>query len=246
MEHFLIFDFCENFEFFGEKPLGIDTRQDMSLTQHLFNQRLKLIFLLQKRPDPDSQNLAEELRHYLHQQVEQLNEESFLVRQHWRVVEKYRDRHRFNALNELEVKELADHIAPLVFGPDDDELAKRFDQLCYTMELDLLRSGSVAAHLVQNQPLGKFVRSIVGLDLASARAVFSAFINKPAMNAQQIRFMDLFIQDLTTNGVIEVDKLFEPPFTEISTEGLLGVFSLDEAMELESLIGEVNRFAEVG
>ncbi|GAB3542499.1 DEAD/DEAH box helicase family protein [Pontibacter brevis] len=389
-EHFLIFDFCENFEFFGQKPEGLDSRQGKSLTQRLFNQRLKLIFHLQKYPEHAA--YADELRQYLHRQVTQLNDESFLVRQQWREVEKYRDLHQFNALNELEVKELADHIGPLVFEVEEDEKAKRFDQLCYTMELELLLNGSIATHLVQEtqgqadaltkrgnvpqvavklefirqvqgqaywadvtlykleslrkdlrnlmryiqgqaapivytdlddevlvvtepkpvvvtglnleayrkrvaqylierkhhlvihklrtnqpvtpeelqelenmlfdqgevgtreqfekaygkQPLGRFIRSIVGLDITSAREVFSKFINNPSMNPQQIRFMDMIIQYLCTNGCIEIGKLFEAPFTEVSSKGLLGVFSPDEANEVVSLLEQVNQYAEVG
>ncbi|GAB2721419.1 restriction endonuclease subunit R [Hymenobacter frigidus] len=389
-EHFLIFDFCENFEFFDQKPQGIDSKQGKSLTHRLFEQRLKLIFTLQKRAEPEYQEYADELRKHLHEQVEQLEEDSFLVRQHWRVVEKYRDVHRFNALNELEVKELCDHLAPIVFEPEEDELAKRFDQLCYTMQLDVLKNGTVSAHLVQEtrsladalskraaiplvnqkmplikqvqgdaywttmplskaedlrkelrnlmrfiqtekrppvytnlddevlavsepkaliikagnldayrkrvtqylmerrthltihklrtnqpiepgellalenllfeqgevgtreqfeqaygkQPLGKFIRSIVGLEAGSVREVFSSFINNPSMNAQQIRFLDLIVQYLGSNGYLETAQLFDSPFTEVSTHGLLGVFNQDQATEVVSLLQRVNQYAE--
>jgi type I restriction enzyme R subunit len=391
-EHFLIFDFCENFEFFDLKPKGIDARQGKSLTQRLFEQRLKLIFALQKHDEPEYQQYADELRQYLHKQVEQLEDESFLVRQHWRVVEKYHDVHQFNALNELDVKELIDHLAPIVFETEEDELAKRFDQLCYKMELDVLKNGSIAAHLVQEarsladalskratipmvaekmplikqvqgaaywvevplpkleqlrhdlrhlmrfiqtdkrppiytnlddkvlavaepqallvktpsleayrkrvtqyllerrahltihklrtnqpieagellalenllfeqgevgtreqfeaaygqQPLGKFVRSIVGLDASAVREAFSTFINTPSLNAQQIRFLDLIVQYLSSNGFLDTEKLFEAPFTEVSAHGLLGVFNPAQAGEVVSLLERVNQYAEAG
>jgi type I restriction enzyme R subunit len=389
-ENFLIFDFCENFEFFDQKPQGNESKQGKSLTQRLFEQRLKLIFHLQKQPEPEFQQYAQELREHLHKQVVQLEDESFLVRQHWREVEKYRDVHCFSALNELDVKELVDHIGPIVFEVEQDELAKRFDQLCYSMELDLLTKGSVAAHLMQearsladslskrasiptvgekmplikqvqgtaywtdttlaklehlrqelrslmrfiqsekrppiytslddevlavaepkalvikgvnldayrkrvtqyllerkthltihkirtnqpigqpelldlenmlfdqgevgtreqfekaygNQPLGKFVRSIVGLETSAVREAFSSFINNPSMNVQQIRFLDLIVQYLGSNGYLETDKLFEAPFTELSTNGLLGVFNENQASEVVLLLERVNRYAE--
>ncbi|MDO7846282.1 DEAD/DEAH box helicase family protein [Hymenobacter sp. M29] len=389
-ENFLIFDFCENFEFFDLKPKGIDARQGKSLTQRLFDQRLKLIFALQKHEEPEHQEYADELRQHLHKQVTLLEDESFLVRQHWRVVEKYRDVHQFNALNELDVKELMDHLAPIVFEAEQDELAKRFDQLCYTMELDVLKNGSIAAHLVLEtrsladalskrttipmvaekmplikqvqgaaywtdvplvkleqlrhdlrhlmrfiqtdkrppiytnlddevlavaepqaiitktnsleayrkrmtqflqerrthltihklrtnqpieagellalenllfeqgevgtraqfeaaygqQPLGKFVRSIVGLEATAVREAFSAFINTPSLNAQQIRFLDLIVQYLSSNGFLETEKLFEAPFTEVSAHGLLGVFNATQAGEVVSMLERVNQYAE--
>jgi hypothetical protein len=49
------------------------------------------------------------------------------------------------------------------------------------------------------QPLSKFVRSIVGLDAGAVREAFSTFINTPSLNAQQIRFLDLLVQYLSSN-----------------------------------------------
>ncbi len=97
-ENFIIFDFCENFEFFGNKPKGLETKKGRSLTERLFEQRLKLIHLLQKKGGIPYLTYAEDLKRFLHEQVNRLNEDSFLVRQHWRMVEKYRDIHRWNAL----------------------------------------------------------------------------------------------------------------------------------------------------
>lgn len=52
------------------------------------------------------------------------------------------------------------------------------------------------------QPLGTFIRSIVGMDLTAANTAFSSFINSPSINASQIRFVNMIIQYLSTNGVI--------------------------------------------
>jgi type I restriction enzyme R subunit len=49
---------------------------------------------------------------------------------------------------------------------------------------------------------------------------------------------------LTANGIVEVEKLFEPPFTEISNNGLLGVFNQTQAGEVVELIKTVNIRAE--
>ena len=65
------------------------------------------------------------------------------------------------------------------------------------------------------------------------------------MNASQIRFVNLLIQYLTTNGVITAEKLFEPPFTEINSNGLLGVFGQTQAQEVVQLINDINQKAMV-
>ena len=73
---------------------------------------------------------------------------------------------------------------------------------------------------------------------------FSTFINNPSMNAQQIRFLDLIVHYLGSNGYLESEALFEAPFTEISTHGLLGVFNQQQATEVVSILERVNHYAE--
>jgi type I restriction enzyme R subunit len=91
------------------------------------------------------------------------------------------------------------------------------------------------------QPLGEFIRSIVGLDLEAAREAFSKFINNPALNAKQIRFVDTIIQSLGSNGVVEASALFEPPFTDIANNGLIGVFNKEQADELVTILSDIKQ-----
>jgi type I restriction enzyme R subunit len=387
--HFIIFDFCENFEFFGKKPEGEKDSKSKSLSQRLFEQRLRLVHLLQKQDDAALRQQGDQVQKFLVKQVADLNDESFLVRQHWRVVEKYKDPYSWNALNELDIKELFDHVGPLINEVGEDEDAKRFDLLCYTMQALLLIKGVTADHLINDvkeiaaklskkgsipavaakmdlikhvqtkqywqelsvmkyehlrndlrnlirfidgdtrlivytnfedqwegntaeydfalapnnldaykkrvshyimthqdhitihklrmnqpitngelktlekmlfeqgeagtreqfekaygqQPLGKFIRSIVGLDVQAAKQALGKFVNEPALNSQQIRFVDTIIKYLTVNGVIDPDALFAPPFTDIASNGLIDVFSKDQATEIVSLVEHINQNA---
>jgi type I restriction enzyme R subunit len=43
------------------------------------------------------------------------------------------------------------------------------------------------------QPLGRFIRNIVGLDAQAAKLAFADILNNQTLNAQQIRFMDAII-----------------------------------------------------
>jgi type I restriction enzyme R subunit len=95
-----------------------------------------------------------------------------------------------------------------------------------------------------DQPLGWFIRSIVGLDVAAANQAFGQFINNPSLNSSQIRFLNLIIQYLTNNGVITAEKLFEPPFTDISTNGLLGVFNDTSAREVIDILEDIGNKAK--
>lgn len=78
------------------------------------------------------------------------------------------------------------------------------------------------------EPLGVFIRKIIGLDVNAARLAFGEFLGRTNLRADQIRFIDLIIQHLTVNGVIDKRMLAEPPFTEVNDQGIFGVFP-DEA-----------------
>lgn len=387
---FLIFDFCENFEFFQQKPKGLEGTVGKSLSQRLFELRLRLAQALLASTTASEKAYGQLLLDGLIAQTQALNTESFLVRQHWRVVEKYRDPNAWNALQDLDIKALFDHIAPLIVEVDQDERAKRFDALMYGIQLalwqqekrvvglidkvvqtagmlskkasipmvaqqmpfirqaqdaafwqegDLLaveelrlalrdimkfldanqapmyytsftdtfhsdavefpllysvndldtyrrkveeyvkrHSHHVVIHKLRNniqitrseltqleqmlfeqgelgtkedfvraygeQPLGTFIRSLVGLDVRAAKEAFGSLLAEHSLNAQQIRFLDMVIDFLSVKGVVDPGLLFEPPFTDIDTSGIMGVFDQDTSARIISLIRTINSRAE--
>ncbi len=90
------------------------------------------------------------------------------------------------------------------------------------------------------KPLGEFIRSIVGLELAAAQEAFAEFIQASTLRADQLTFINSIITYLTKNGTIDKDMLFEPPFTHVHDQGLLGVFDDAEATKVVKLIDRVN------
>jgi len=93
------------------------------------------------------------------------------------------------------------------------------------------------------QSLGKFIRSIVGLDRDAAKEVFSEFLAGKNLSADQITFINQIVEHLVKNGVMNPERLFEQPFTDSHAEGLAGVFPND-AERILAVIEEVNRRAE--
>jgi len=91
-------------------------------------------------------------------------------------------------------------------------------------------------------PLGQILRSIVGLDNVAVNERFTAFAQKHHLSSEQLRFLTLLKDHIRQFGAITTDALFNPPFTRIHTEGLVGVFPI-EAQHTE-LVGIVNTFGE--
>jgi type I restriction enzyme R subunit len=90
------------------------------------------------------------------------------------------------------------------------------------------------------QPLGKFIRGIVGLETNAAKLAFGEILAGQTLNSQQIRFMDMIINFFSIKGVIEPSMLFEPPFTDIDTSGIMGVFDTEVSARIINLIEEIN------
>jgi type I restriction enzyme R subunit len=57
-------------------------------------------------------------------------------------------------------------------------------------------------------------------------------------------FMKNIISFLEINGTIDKSMLFEPPFTDINDQGLLGVFDDAEAVKVIRIIETINKNAE--
>jgi len=96
------------------------------------------------------------------------------------------------------------------------------------------------------QPLGQFVRSIIGLDIEASNRAFSTFINSGNLTADQMKFIDTIIQYLTTNGIIDKSMLFESPFTDLNDQGIVGVFNDAETTKIINILDEINSNANVG
>ncbi len=67
--------------------------------------------------------------------------------------------------------------------------------------------------------LGIFVRHLVGLDRAAAKEAFEKYLDGTAFSADQIRFVNLIVDELTKNGVMEPTRLFESPYTDHAPTG---------------------------
>ena len=67
--------------------------------------------------------------------------------------------------------------------------------------------------------LAYFVRSLVGMDRAAAQAAFSGFLSDQSLTPQQIRFVEMVIEQLTARGIMEASALYEAPFSSVHSGG---------------------------
>ncbi len=91
----------------------------------------------------------------------------------------------------------------------------------------------------ESHGLGLFIRSLVGLDREAAMQAFSEFISGSTATPNQIEFIDLIVQELTRNGVMDPDRLFQSPFTDLSAQGPLGVFPPAKVTRLVDVLNTI-------
>jgi type I restriction enzyme, R subunit len=91
--------------------------------------------------------------------------------------------------------------------------------------------------------LGLFIRSLVGLDQAEAKRAFNKFLNGQKYNSNQIEFVNMIIDYLTRNGVMKADALYEPPYTNFNSDGLSGVFSIDDSHQIVAILDSIQKNA---
>lgn len=106
-----------------------------------------------------------------------------------------------------------------------------------------LHAGDLLIHFPNPENrLDLAIRQIIGLDAEAVDRHFTQFVQKyPALTAHQMRFLALIQQHIVNYGCLEIDKLYEPPFTRVHAEGVDGVFDREEQIEdLVALIREAN------
>jgi type I restriction enzyme, R subunit len=181
---FLIFDFCQNLEFFEQDLPTSEGALGESLGTRLFKARLELLLALDEREmgvaaahasEPparweghDDASVRRATAELLRTQVAAMNVDNFLVRPRRRLVEVYREASAWEALTPEQVADLAAPRSGLASLPTElpaeDEEAKRFDLLMLRTQLCVLRAEPGFARLQQQ------VQTIAGL-LAEQAAI---------------------------------------------------------------------------
>ncbi len=154
-EHFYIFDWCRNFEYFDKNPDGQTAAVAPSLTEKIFSIRAKIAFHLQHQQwqeDEYARGLHDEIKALLKEQVASLSDSHISVREKWADVSHFKDNDSWTYISEVDVNTLSNVIAPLLPKNTLDESAKKFDLLVMLIELSLIGgegNATKAVHSVQ-------------------------------------------------------------------------------------------------
>jgi len=109
------------------------------------------------------------------------------------------------------------------------------------LEKMLVQAGGTQPLMVEvkNVGLGLFVRNLVGMDREAAMHAFSELLQGSKLTPDQIEFIELVVQELTQNGVVLPERLFEPPFTDINAQGPTAVFPTAQVTRIIEVLKDI-------
>ncbi|MBQ3770151.1 MAG: DEAD/DEAH box helicase family protein [Prevotella sp.] len=189
-EKFIIFDFCNNFDYFDENPQGVEASRAVSLTERIFRQKAELTLLLQEGAQQAfDHQLHGELKDELQQLVNGLGFERILVRKHGTAIEPFRDAKYWEALEEKDLEVLKGTIAPLLVA-SGDEMAMKLDVLMYACELAYLKKA----------PIPKAVTDKIRQLCIFLKAKKS---NIPQVRQQMATIEEVMAEEFWTNATLE-------------------------------------------
>ena len=146
--HFIIFDYCGNFEYFDAHPDGTDGLGGRSLSQRLFEVRLDILHELQRieyQEQEFARSYYNKTKDLLHAAVYKIKGHSarMQVRAEMQYVDKYSDYATWESVSPLMVKEIKVHITPLLdSGLEGFDLSIAFDIRMLDIELSMLVQGN--------------------------------------------------------------------------------------------------------
>ena len=81
------------------------------------------------------------------------------------------------------------------------------------------------------------IRSIIGLDPSAVRDHFNAFVQKHTiLNSMQLRFLQMLQNHIAKYGSIEIERLYEEPFTSIASNSVDEIFGDEQIDDLLEII----------
>lgn len=162
---FLVFDYCGNFDYFEANTGGREGRAVESISTKIFNETLSLAHALSKSDEPEDKIIRTKSIDTLHNYVNLMNNDNFIVRPHLEYVERYKKRDEWNILTDTKVSDITTHISKLPSEKmDDDHDAKRWDLVMLQTQLALVNKNPQYKKLVTKvQNIAKNLEDLISI-----------------------------------------------------------------------------------
>ncbi len=150
------------------------------------------------------------------------------------------DKGRFKMKVRRFIEDHQDHITLIKLRKAEPLTAQDLEEL----ERFFLEHGIAAPEDLEaikaEQGLGRFLRSLTGLDRAAAKEAFSGFIADRQLTADQLEFLDRIIDALSETGFVDPKNFYESPYTDIDSQGIVGVFRKEQARQIIDIVKGLN------
>lgn len=155
---FRIFDYCDNFKFFGQRKNEDESAKTLSVSQQAFLARVGILLELQKAKNRQFQfnkGYHAELQNELLTQVLKLKDATHSCRLQVREMMPHIDRftmpESWQCLSEVQTSEIGRYIAPLVDGGEGDDIrTKIYDLRMLRIERTVLLSGGLSNEVMND------------------------------------------------------------------------------------------------
>lgn len=150
------------------------------------------------------------------------------------------DKARFKMKARRFIDDHRDHITLIKVRRGEALTKQDLEELQRILIEQEIADDTLIADLDEEGGLGRFLRSLTGLDKAAAKEAFSAFVALHQLNADQTEFLDLVINSLTEAGYVDPASFYESPFTDLDDMGIAGIFDRDQAKEIIRIVRALN------
>ena len=242
-QHFAIFDYCENFEFFNDNPEGITGNLVKSLTQQIFEAKLEIALIIREAATStdEQRELAEAYVDELNMTIASLDTDRFVVKAKLKAVTEFGNKIRWASISKNDMLYINAHISALILPiKGDDEFARRFDILILNFQLalltgahstdryvnkvsgiarDLLKKQNIPAIGLQVELLNELQTTdfwkVINVNRLDNVRVSLRDLLKYLDKESQVQIVTTFEDDLDHGGVIEHDLI--PAYTALKS-----------------------------
>lgn len=177
---FIIFDFCDNFNFFRMNKKTAESGLHGTLQSNLINVKTEIVYKLQ---EPDfKEEIYVELRKALVKEItesiQKIEISSFRAKQHLKAINEFIEVYRYNYLSYQDVITIKDEIAPLIEATEEQYYTIHFDYLIYVMELAYLKKCNATRQVNTVIKLAKNLSNISNIvDIQRKQELLDSIIN---------------------------------------------------------------------